>query len=171
MAGFCHIFTNANGVCDGNRTRVSSLQGSGSTIELRTPFKQASETRRQSNSRWPDALKSILYYHTSNQTLRKYYLTNNTFDNSCIFWQAPCMSIELQFKKGSLALRVLLKDEALSELQTIVSKYQSDEEIQPLSAPVINVPAAQFSAVVQTPAFDPELFLKNGWPRIALWRQ
>ena len=71
------------------------------------------------------------------------------------------MSIELQFKKGSLALRVLLKDEALSELQTIVSKYQSDEEIQPLSAPVINVPAAQFSAVVQTPAFDPTAVSKE----------
>lgn len=48
------------------------------------------------------------------------------------------MSIELQFKKGSLALRVLLKDEALSALQNIVAQYQSDEEVQPLSSQFVS---------------------------------
>jgi hypothetical protein len=56
------------------------------------------------------------------------------------------MSIELQFKKGSLALRVLLKDEALSDLQKIVFEYQSDEELPPLQAQVI-----PFSAPIAPP--------------------
>lgn len=52
------------------------------------------------------------------------------------------MSIELQFKKGSLALRVLLKDEALTELQKIVADYQSDEELPPLSAQIVSTTLA-----------------------------
>src|SRR5690349_2254655 len=48
------------------------------------------------------------------------------------------MSIELQFKKGSLALRVLLKDEALVTLQKVVADYQSDEEVLPVSSQVIS---------------------------------
>lgn len=47
------------------------------------------------------------------------------------------MSIELQFKKGSLSLRVLLKDEALGALQKVVSDYQSDEDAAPASGQVI----------------------------------
>jgi len=46
------------------------------------------------------------------------------------------MSIELQFKKGSLALRVLLKDEALADLQKVVLEYQSDEEL-PIQTQVV----------------------------------
>lgn len=61
------------------------------------------------------------------------------------------MSIELQFKKGSLALRVLLKDEALTALQKVVLDYQSDEEIQPIQAQVIPF-AAPLAA---TPALSP----------------
>lgn len=51
------------------------------------------------------------------------------------------MSIELQFKKGTLSLRVVLKDEALSELQRIVGEYQSDEEALPgIVAQVVTQP-------------------------------
>ncbi len=48
------------------------------------------------------------------------------------------MSIELQFKKGSLVLRVMLNDEALPELQRIIGAHQSDESP---STTAISVPA------------------------------
>jgi hypothetical protein len=63
------------------------------------------------------------------------------------------MSIELQFKKGSLALRVLLKDEALTALQKVVLDYQSDEEIHPLQAHVI--PSFSASAPLSSPLSPP----------------
>jgi len=44
----------------------------------------------------------------------------------------------MQFKKGSLALRVILKDEALAALQKVVADYQSDEEALPVSSQVVS---------------------------------
>lgn len=62
------------------------------------------------------------------------------------------MSIELQFKKGSLALRVLLKDEALTKLQNIVAEFQSDEELPPPTMPiqVISTPSPAASSSPST---------------------
>jgi hypothetical protein len=57
------------------------------------------------------------------------------------------MSIELQFKKGSLALRVILKDEALTALQKIVFEYQSDE-VPVFSAESISIPPAQLTPIL-----------------------
>lgn len=44
------------------------------------------------------------------------------------------MSIKLRFEKGSLVTTVMLKDEALSGLLEILSKYQSDDAPPPASS-------------------------------------
>ena len=82
------------------------------------------------------------------------YFNKNLFDTSRIFWQCDGMSIELQFKKGSLALRVLLKDEALSALQKVVADYQSDEELPPMSAQIVTVPTISTPLTTPAPAAD-----------------
>jgi hypothetical protein len=47
------------------------------------------------------------------------------------------MSIELQFKKGSLVMRAVLKDEAFLPLQKIVADHLSDEEVLSVPSQVV----------------------------------
>lgn len=61
------------------------------------------------------------------------------------------MSIKLRFEKGSLATQVHLKDEALTELNGLVTKYQTDD-----------VPASGVQAVVSaTDLADPSISAKK----------
>jgi hypothetical protein len=71
----------------------------------------------------------------------KCILYQNLFDIDTRGAYSVPMSVELHFKKGSLATRALLKDEALAELQRIVSQYLADEDIAPTPPQIINAPA------------------------------
>jgi hypothetical protein len=73
------------------------------------------------------------------------------------------MSIELQFKKGTLALRVVLKDEALAALQKIIAEYQSEDEALPIASQIVQPLVAVSPQIPISPINNDTMSASKNW--------
>ena len=81
-----------------------------------------------------------------------FYLKLNVF--SSILW---AMSIDLQLRNGSLALRVLLKDAALTELQNIILAHRQNED----AVPHTGAQPVPYSKLIPFSSTDAMMFAKD----------